>query len=113
MNQRSDEMNYIDFLKSKQVTVMPSGFDVEVSNEGVTLSAKTTMGECSETLNIKAVNPIKIGFNVEYLAECFKNLPSTTAILKYAGGLSPAVITTLTGEAVSLVLPVRLNKESV
>ena len=85
----------------------------EVSNEGVTLSAKTTMGECSETLNIKAANPIKIGFNVEYLAECFKNLPSTTAILKYAGGLSPAAITTPTGEAVSLVLPVRLTKESV
>lgn len=24
-------MDYIDFLKSKQVTVMPSGFDVDIS----------------------------------------------------------------------------------
>lgn len=31
ISQKGDEMDYIDFLKSKQVTVMPSGFDVEVS----------------------------------------------------------------------------------
>lgn len=81
----------------------------EVSNSGVTLSAKTTMGECTETLNIKAVNPTKIGFNLMYLSECFKNMPNTTAILKYSNGLSPALVVTPTGEALSLVLPVRLK----
>lgn len=83
---------------------------LDISGDELTLSAKSGVGEYTETLQLEAPaeKGVKIGFNGRYLQECFKSYRSPVVECFFGSSNQPMVVDD--GEIKSLVLPVRMRE---
>lgn len=83
---------------------------LDISGDELTLSAKSSVGEYTETLRLEAPaeKNVKIGFNGRYLQECFKSYSSPVVECFFGNSNQPMVVDD--GEIKSLVLPVRMRE---
>ena len=78
----------------------------------VTLSARTANGEAKDVCRLDGDGgELEIGFNVRYLAEALRVIPSEEVTLELTNGLSPIVLTPVDEKEdfAYMVLPVRIK----
>lgn len=82
------------------------------SNQNLLLRTNTTIGAAEDQCAIAGDgNEMEIGFNVRYLADALKAVPSEEVTLELTNGLSPIVLTPVDEKEdfAYMVLPVRLK----
>ena len=75
------------------------------------VSINSTKGRFEESLSISSEGePVRMGFNINYLLDALRAVPDAEVQLKLAGALSPMTITPIEGDAyMHVLLPVRLK----
>jgi DNA polymerase-3 subunit beta len=82
------------------------------SNQVLLLKTNTTIGAAEDRCAIAGDGKeLEIGFNVRYLADALKVIPSEEVILELTNGLSPIVLTPADDkyDFSYMVLPVRIR----
>ena len=82
------------------------------SNQELQLKTNTTIGAAEDRCSIAGDgNDLEIGFNVRYLADVLKVIPSEEVCLELTNGLSPIVLTPCDDQQdfAYMVLPVRIK----
>ena len=82
------------------------------SNQVLLLRTNTTIGAAEDQCSIAGDGKeLEIGFNVRYLADALKAVPSEEVTLELTNGLSPIVLTPVDDKLdfAYMVLPVRLK----
>ena len=82
------------------------------SNQELQLKTNTTIGAAEDRCSIAGDgNDLEIGFNVRYLADVLKVIPSDEVCLELTNGLSPIVLTPCDDQQdfAYMVLPVRIK----
>ncbi len=83
------------------------------SNQELQMRTNTTIGVAEDRCNIAGDGKeLEIGFNVRYLADALRAIPSEEVCLELTNGLSPIVLTPVDDKQdfAYMVLPVRINK---
>ena len=83
------------------------------SNQVLLLRTNTTIGAAEDRCAIAGDGKeLEIGFNVRYLADALRAIPSEEVVLELTNGLSPIVMTPVEEkyDYSYMVLPVRINK---
>ena len=82
------------------------------SSQEVLLKTNTTIGAAEDRCSLAGDGQeLEIGFNVRYLCEALRAVPSEEVVLELTNGLSPIVMTPVEGEKQDfayMVLPVRI-----
>ena len=81
-------------------------------NQSLQLRTSTTIGAAEDRCAIAGDGKeLEIGFNVRYLADALRVIPSEEVILELTNGLSPIVLTPADDkfDFSYMVLPVRIN----
>ncbi len=84
------------------------------SDQNLLLHTNTTIGAAEDQCSIAGDgNELEIGFNVRYLADALKAVPTEEVTLELTNGLSPIVLTPVDDKEdfAYMVLPVRLKNE--
>ena len=82
------------------------------SNQVLLLKTNTTIGAAEDRCNIAGDGKeLEIGFNVRYLCDALRAVPSEEVVLELTNGLSPIVMTPVEDkyDFSYMVLPVRIN----
>jgi DNA polymerase-3 subunit beta len=82
------------------------------SNQEVSLRTTTTIGAAEDKCSIAGDSKeLEIGFNVRYLADALRVIPSEEVVLELTNGLSPIVLTPAESkyDYSYMVLPVRIK----
>lgn len=82
-------------------------------NQVVHLRTNTAIGEATDRCILAGDGKgLEIGFNVRYLADCLRAIPSEETVLELSNGLSPIVMTSAEEkfDFSYMVLPVRMNR---
>ena len=82
------------------------------SNPELLLRTNTTIGAAEDRCTIAGNgNELEIGFNVRYLADALRAVPSEEVVLELTNGLSPIVMTPVDDkdDFSYMVLPVRIS----
>lgn len=85
--------------------------ELNFTQNGLKVSINSTKGCFEESLSISSEGePVRVGFNINYLLDALRAVPDAEVQLKLAGALSPMTITPIEGDAyMHVLLPVRLK----
>ena len=82
------------------------------SDQVVLLKTNTTIGAAEDRCSLAGDGKeLEIGFNVRYLCDALRAVPSEEVVLELTNGLSPIVLTPVEGDKHDfsyMVLPVRI-----
>jgi DNA polymerase-3 subunit beta len=82
------------------------------SNQEILMRTSTTIGAAEDRCSIAGDGKeLEIGFNVRYLADALRAVPSEEVVLELTNGLSPIVLTPAEDkyDFAYMVLPVRIK----
>ena len=85
--------------------------ELNFTQNSLKVSINSTKGRFEESLSISSEGePVRVGFNINYLLDALRAVPDAEVQLKLAGALSPMTITPIEGDAyMHVLLPVRLK----